>query len=324
MGAAHHHHGCADRHGHEHAHGHRHGPGGHHHHAPESFDRAFAIGVALNAVFVAAQAFYGLVANSMALLADAAHNLSDVVGLLLAWGAIWVGRRPPTARSTYGWGRVSILASLANAVLLLLSCGAIAVEALQRFGDPWPVAGPVVMGVAALGILVNGGTALLFARGRHGDLNIRGAFLHMAADAAVSAGVVLAGLAVHLTGRSWIDPAAGLLVVAVIIWGTWGLLRDSVGLAIDRVPSGIDPVAVAAELRALPGAVEVHDLHIWALSTTETALTAHIVTAEPHRTDALVEAACEVAGRHGINHATVQVETEAAADRCVLRPAGVV
>lgn len=325
MGAAHHHHhGCAERHDHPHSHGRGHRHGGHHHHAPASFDRAFAIGVALNTAFVAAQAFYGVVANSMALLADAAHNLGDVAGLLLAWGAAWAGRRRPTARGTYGWGRASILASLANAVLLLLSCGAIAVEALRRFGEPQAVAGPVVMAVAALGILVNGGTALLFARGRHGDLNIRGAFLHMVADAAVSAGVVLAGLAIQLTGRAWIDPAASLLVVAVITWGTWGLLRDSAGLALDRVPGGIDPARIAAELRALPGVVEVHDLHIWALSTTETALTVHLVTAEPHGAGALVEAACGVARGRGINHATVQVETEAVAGRCALRPAGVV
>lgn len=320
-----HRHGCA--HGHDHDHhrgGHRHGRGGHHHHAPASFDRAFAIGAALNVAFVAAQAFYGLVANSMALLADAAHNLGDVVGLLLAWGAAWAGRRRPTARGTYGWGRASILASLANAVLLLLGCGAIAVEALRRFGEPQAVAGSVVMAVAALGILVNGGTALLFARGRHGDLNIRGAFLHMVADAAVSAAVVLAGLAIQLTGRAWIDPAASLLVVAVITWGTWGLLRDAAGLALDRVPGGIDPVQVASELRALPGVVEVHDLHIWALSTTETALTVHLVTADPRGADALVEAAGEVARGRGINHTTVQVETEAVAGRCVLRPAGVV
>ena len=296
-----------------------------HHHAPASFGRAFAIGTALNAGFVAAQVFYGLAAHSMALLADAVHNFGDVLGLLIAWGATVLARREPTAARTYGWGRGTILASLANAVVLLLGSGAIAVEAVQRFADPAPVAGGTVVWVAALGILINGGTALMFAGGRAGDLNIRGAFLHMAADAAVSAGVVVTGLLIALTGRRWLDPATSIAIVAVIAIGTWGLLRTSLNLAIDAVPGGIDLPSVEAALRALPGVIEVHDLHVWALSTTGTALTAHLVRAQDGETAPLLRlAAQEVRERFGIGHATFQIETAELAETCALRPAGVV
>ncbi len=296
-----------------------------HHHAPASFGRAFAIGTALNAGFVAAQVFYGLAAHSMALLADAVHNFGDVLGLLIAWGATVLARREPTAARTYGWGRGTILASLANAVVLLLGCGAIAVEAVQRFADPAPVAGGTVVLVAALGILINGGTALMFAGGRAGDLNIRGAFLHMAADAAVSAGVVVTGLLIALTGRRWLDPATSLAIVAVIAIGTWGLLRDSLNLATDAVPGGIDLPVVAAALRALPGVIEVHDLHVWALSTTETALTAHLVHAPEADAPGLLRLAARlVRERFGIGHATFQLETAEVAESCGLRPASVV
>ena len=309
---------------HHHDHDGAHGSGAHRH-APASFGRAFAVGTALNAGFVAAQVFYGLAAHSMALLADAVHNFGDVLGLLIAWGATVLARREPTAARTYGWGRGTILASLANAVVLLLGCGAIAVEAVQRFADPAPVAGGTVVRVAALGILINGGTALLFAGGRRGDLNIRGAFLHMAADAAVSAGVVVAGLLIALTGRRWLDPATSLVIVAVIALGTWGLLRDSLNLAIDAVPGGIDLPGVEAALRGLPGVIEVHDLHVWALSTTGTALTAHLVRDRDGETAPLLRLAAQlVRERFGIAHATFQIETAELAETCALRPAGVV
>ncbi len=245
---------------HEHAHhGHPHGHAGHSH-APAAFGRAFAIGAALNAAFVALQVFYGLAANSVALLADAVHNLGDVLGLLIAWGAATLTRRAPTPRRTYGWGRSSILAALGNAVILLLSCGAIAVEAAGRFGSPAPVAAWPVMLVAAAGIIVNGGTALLFLRGRHGDLNVRGAFLHMVGDAAVSLGVVVSSALILWTGWQWLDPLTSLGIVALITWSTWGLLRQSVDLAMDAVPAGVDQAAVQAALERLPGVVEVHDL----------------------------------------------------------------
>ncbi len=317
----HHDHGHHD-HGH-HDHGHAHGHAGHSH-APASFGRAFAIGTALNAGFVAAQLFYGFAAHSMALLADAVHNTGDVLGLLIAWGAASLARRHPTALRTYGWGRSTILASLANAVVLLLGCGAITVEALRRFAEPAPVGGSTVMWVAALGILINGATALLFMRGSKDDLNVRGAFLHMAADAAVSGGVVVAGLLIVLTGWRWLDPASSLMIVAVITASTWGLLRQSANLALDAVPDGIDVIAVEASLRGLAGVVDVHDLHVWGLSTTQTALTAHLVRGEVHDAS-LVRHACEtVRDRFGIGHATFQVETLELAEHCTLRPAHVV
>ena len=305
-------------HSHNHGHGHAHG----HAHGPASFGRAFALGAGLNAGFVALQVAFGLAANSTALLADAAHNAGDVLGLLAAWGAARLTLLRPTERRTYGWGRSTILAALGNAVLLLLSSGAIALEAVQRLLDPQPVAGEVVAWVAAAGIAVNGGTALLFLRGQ-ADLNVRGAFLHLMADAAVSAGVVLAGLGIALTGWGWLDPAVSLLIVGVIVAGTWGLLRGSVDLAMDAVPPGIDRPGVEAGLRALPGVVEVHDLHIWALSTTSTALTAHLVH-DGADGEGLVRRATELVRARGIGHATLQVETPALATACALRSDGVV
>ena len=311
-------------HGHHHDahHGHSHGHAGHSH-APATFGRAFAIGAAVNMAFVVLQVFYGLAANSVALLADAVHNLGDVLGLLIAWGAAALTRRAPTPRRTYGWGRSSILAALGNAVVLLLSCGAIAVEAAGRFGNPAPVGAWEVMLVAAVGIVVNGGTALLFLRGRHGDLNVRGAFLHMAGDAAVSLGVVVSSALILWTGWLWLDPLTSLGIVALITWSTWGLLRQSVDLAMDAVPAGVDQAAVQAALEGLPGVIEVHDLHIWGLSTTRTALTAHLVLARPD--PALVQTACAMLhDRFGLDHATLQVEEGEAAMGCALRPAGVV
>jgi cobalt-zinc-cadmium efflux system protein len=315
----------ADHHDHAHDH-HRHDHGGHshahHHHGPASYDRAFAIGVILNTGFVAAEVGFGLAANSMSLLADAAHNLGDVLGLLLAWGAAWLARRPPTPRRTFGYGRSSILAALINATVLLIGVGAIGIEAVQRLLAPEPVVETTVMVVAAIGIVINGATALLFMRGRENDMNIRGAFLHMASDAVVSLGVVIAALLIRLTGWLWIDPVTSLAIVVVITAGTWGLLRDSVGLAMDAVPGNVAPDAVRDYLAAQPGVSEVHDLHIWGLSTTDTALTVHLVcdetAARPHNM------AHELQERFGIGHVTVQVETHEDAELCRLRPDNVV
>jgi cobalt-zinc-cadmium efflux system protein len=307
--------------GHDHGgHGHA-GHAGHSHaghsHAPANFDKAFRIGVALNLSFVAIEGAFGLVANSTALLADAGHNLSDVFGLLLAWGAAAAAKRAPSARFTYGWRRSSILAALLNAILLFVAVGAIAVGAVQRLASPAPVAVDLVIAVAMVGIIVNGITAWLFSRGRHGDLNIRGAYLHMLSDAAVSAGVVASGFVIARTGWTWLDPLTSLAIVAVIILGTWGLLRDSVLMALDAVPPSIDPDQVASALAALPGVSRVHDLHIWPLSTTESALTAHLVMPGGGAGDALLHQACVMLqARFGIDHATLQIETDAA--RCML------
>lgn len=319
-----------DHAGHDHDHaGHDHGAGRHHHHhhaPPAGFDAAFAIGSALNAAFVVGEVVFGLTAHSVALLADAAHNLGDVLGLLLAWWATWLGRRQPTRSRTYGFGRSSILASLTNAVVLLVGVGGITVEAVRRLIEgvtAGEVGGKTVMIVAAVGIVVNGVTAWLFARGRKGDLNVRGAFLHMASDAVVSAGVVAAGLVILLTGWAWIDPVVSLVIAGLILFSTWGLLRDSLNLALDKVPEGVDAGKVQAFLAALPGVTEVHDLHIWPLSTTETALTAHLVRPQVGTDDAFTQSACEELQEHfGIGHATFQIEDAATA--CQLAPAHVV
>ncbi len=309
-------------HDHDH-HDHHNGHG--HDHAPKDFGAAFAVGTLLNAGFVVAELVYGLAANATALLADAVHNAGDVLGLLLAWGAVVLARRVPSLRRTYGWGRGSILAALINAAVLFAGVGAIAAEAVQRLFHPEPVAAGTVVWVALAGIAVNGVTAWMFSRGQ-GDLNIRATFLHMASDAAVSLGVVIAALLIGLTGAMWIDPAASLLIAAVIVAGTWGVLRDAVNLAMDGVPAGIAPHDVEVFLRGLPGVVEVHDLHIWGLSTTETALTAHLVhgggDAPPEAV--ILEATRELGRRFAIGHATLQLETEALARSCRLRPADVV
>ncbi|WP_294336170.1 cation diffusion facilitator family transporter [uncultured Sphingomonas sp.] len=294
-------------HGHGHGHGHHHGHG--HSHAPADFGRAFAIGTALNLGFVIVEAAFGLWADSVALLADAGHNLSDVLGLLIAWGAATLAKRPASERYTYGLKSSSILAALANAVLLMVAVGAILLETLQRLGSPPPVQGMTMVWVAAAGIAINLGTAMLFARGRHGDINIRGAYLHMAADAAVSAGVVVAGLVILGTGWVWIDPLVSLVIVAVILWSSWGLLRDSLGMALLAVPPGIDPAKVSAYLSGLPGVVRVHDLHIWPMSTTESALTAHLTMPGGHPGDAfLTDLQHRLDHDFGIGHATVQIE----------------
>ena len=309
--------------------GHDHGPGegGHagHSHAPASFGRAFAIGTALNLGYVAVEATFGVRVHSMALLADAGHNLSDVLGLLVAWGGAALARRGPTRRRTYGLRSTTILAALANAVLLLIAIGAIAWEAVQRVGHPEPVPGGTVAWVAGLGIAVNTATALLFMSGRKHDLNIRGAYLHMAADAAVSGGVVAAGLAIAATGWLWLDPVISLGIVVVIAVSTWGLLRDSVNLALDAVPAHIDAAAVEAYLAGLPGVREVHDLHIWGMSTTDVALTAHLIRPTLEDEDALlIEVGRVLAERFGIAHPTVQIERGRGPHRCGLADAGVV
>ncbi|MBI3505554.1 MAG: cation transporter [Proteobacteria bacterium] len=296
-------------HGHGHQHGHHHG----HSHGPADFGRAFAIGIVLNGVFVAAEAGFGFFANSVALLADAGHNLSDVLGLVVAWSATLLARRRPSARFTFGMRGASILSALFNAVILLVAVGAIAWEALGRLAEPEPVANGTVMAVAAIGIAINGFTAWLFAAGRRGDLNIRGAYMHMAADALISAGVVVAGAVAMATGWLWIDPVASLAIVAAIVWGTWNLLRDSVALSLGGVPAGVDPEAVRVLLAGRPGVVALHDLHIWATSTTETALSVHLVMPDGHPGDAfLAGIAGELRAHHAIAHATVQIETDAA------------
>jgi cobalt-zinc-cadmium efflux system protein len=290
-------------------HEHSHGPG--HSHAPASFGRAFAVGTALNLGFVVVEATYGVIAGSMALLADAGHNLSDVLGLLIAWGAASLAARKPSGRYTYGLRSSSILAAFLNALLLLVAIAVIAVEAVRRFSEPAPVAGTTVMIVAAVGILINGITALMFMSGRKGDLNVRGAYLHMVADAAVSAGVVVAGFAILKTGFSWIDPVVSLVIVAVIAVGTWGLLRDSVNMSLHASPAGVDLLEIGAFLRSKSGVETVHDLHVWPLSTTETALTAHLLIPGGYPGDGYTVAlAAELKERFGVDHVTVQIETD--------------
>ncbi|MEH6682887.1 MAG: cation diffusion facilitator family transporter [Qipengyuania sp.] len=291
--------------GHSHSHDHGHG----HSHAPADFGNAFLIGIVLNTAFVAIEAVYGWISGSMALIADAGHNLSDVLALLLAWCASVAARRPASERFTYGYKSSTILAALANAGLLLVAIGAILFETLNRIAEPAPVAGETMVVVAGIGIVINAGTAALFMRGQH-DINIRGAFLHMAADALVSLGVVIAGLAIIMTGERWIDPAVSLAIVAVIAWGTWGLLKDSVAMSMLGVPKGISENEVRAYLSGLPGVEAVHDLHIWPMSTTETALTAHLVMPGGHPGDPfLLELAHELEHHHRIGHPTIQIET---------------
>jgi cobalt-zinc-cadmium efflux system protein len=297
-----------------HTHAHDHG----HVHAPADFGRAFAIGVLLNSAFVLVEAVFGVLSGSMALLADAGHNLSDVLGLLIAWGAAVMAARPANARFTYGYKASSMLAALANAGLLLIATGAILIEAIDRLFEPEPVAGQTMIVVAGVGIFINGLTALLFARGRKSDINARGAFLHMAADTLVSLGVVVAGAVILATGLWWIDPAVSLVIVVVIGVGAWGLLKDSVKMALLAVPEGIDEGEVRAYLEGLRDVTAVHDLHIWAMSSTETALTAHLVIPGGHRGDAFLhEVTHELEHRFAIGHATVQVETGAHADHCI-------
>ena len=313
--------------GHTHTHGHSHGAHSHdgHSHAPTSFGRAFAIGASLNIAFVLVETIFGLRANSVALLADAGHNLSDVAGLLIAWGASVLATRGPTRRRTYGLRSTSILAAVVNAVVLLLAVSAIAWEAATRMTKPEPVAAGTMTWVAGLGIIVNGATALMFMSGRKTDLNIRGAYLHMAADAAISAGVVVTGLLIALTGWVWLDTTISLAIVAIIVFSTWGLLRESLDLALSAVPAHLDPGEVEAYLRSLPGVTGVHDLHIWAMSTTDVALTAHLIRPEVCDDDALlIDAADALQSRFGISHPTLQIERGHGPHDCHLAPADVI
>jgi len=286
--------------------------------------RAFAIGVVLNSAFVAAEVGAGLWAGSLALLADAGHNLSDVLSLILAWGAAALARRAPAGRRTYGLRKSTILASLANAVLLMVAVGAIVSESVHRLAAPASVQTTVVMITAAMGVVINTATAALFFRGSHGDLNVRGAFLHMAGDAAVSGVVVIGAFVMARTGLAWIDPALSIGISAFILFATWGLLRESVDLSLDAAPKGIDVAKVREWLAAQPGVVEVHDLHIWAMSTTETALTVHLIRPANDDGDSFLHRTCEgLARRFNIGHATMQVETDPA-HACRLAPPEVV
>ena len=290
---------------HDHSHSHDRGNS----HAPASFGRAFAMGIALNLAFVLAEVVFGFLANSMSLLADAGHNLSDVLGLVLAWAAATMARRAPSPRLTYGFKKAPILAALANSLLLLIAVGAIGAEAIRRLFHPSVTEGGMVTIVAAAGIVINGLTALLFARGRERDINIQGAYLHMFADALVSLAVVVAGLMIMWTGQQWVDPAMSLAVAVVILWSGIGLFKESAWMSLAGVPSGIDVDEVEIALSELEGVDAVHDLHIWPLSTTETALTAHIVTAQADYPDALLESARKLLhDRFQIEHCTIQVE----------------
>jgi cobalt-zinc-cadmium efflux system protein len=288
-----------------------------HHHPIPNWNRAFALGVSLNLIFVAVEAGFGFAAESLALLTDAAHNLGDVLGLLLAWGANTLASRQPSLRHTYGFSRTTIYAGLISGLLLMAAVGGIAWEALGRFMEPAAPAGLLIMGVAAVGVVINTLTALLFLSGKDRDLNIRGAFLHMAADAAVSLGVVLSGAVIFWLGWAWVDPAVSLLIAIMILLSSWGLLRDSAALAVDAVPRHIDPTQVRAYLQALPGVTDLHDLHIWAMSTTETAMTAHLVMDTLPDTDRFLnDVARELAERFEIQHATIQLERGEAGVQC--------
>lgn len=312
-------------HTHSHSHGAGHSHSHSHSHGPANYNSAFAIGIALNLGFVLLEIFYGLRSGSLALVADAGHNFGDVLGLALAWIAALLALRLPTRRHTYGMRRSSILAALANAIFLLITVGAIAWEAIIRFQHPEAIDSHTVVWVAALGIAINLGTALLFVAGRKGDLNIRGAFLHMTADAAVSLGVVAAGIVIGITGWLWVDPVVSLLVVAVITIGTWSLLTESLHLALDAVPGNINIGNVEEYLRSLPDVTEVHDLHVWGMSTTDVALTAHLVKPVACDDDGMLIGACqELHLRFGIGHATLQIERGHGPQECRQAPAEVV
>lgn len=312
---------AANGHDHDHDHGHA----GHHHPVPTNFNRAFAIGIALNLGFVGIEGFYGWHINSLALLADAGHNLSDVAGLVLAWGGALAGKLRPDVHHTYGWKRASILAAFANALLLLVAMGSLAWEAVGRLGSPESTQGWTIIAVAGVGIVVNTATALLFMRGGEGDLNIRGAFLHMAADALVSLGVVLGGALYLWQGWGWIDPVMSLLIAVVIVVGTWGLFRQSLHLLFDGVPEGIALPAVQQALADVPGVASVHDLHVWAMGTRDVALTAHLELARPGPDAHSVLRAAEqlLHTRFDIRHTTLQLETPLHAQACSQRGCGV-
>lgn len=311
-------------HGHGHEHNHEH-TGHHHHHIPHSFGKAFAIGIALNLIYIIAESTWGVIANSMALIADAGHNLSDVFALASAWGAAYLSKKSPSTTFTYGYRRTSILASLGNAILLLIVIGGIIWESIERFLHPAPVTGWTVILVALLGVIINGVTALLFQSGQKEDLNIKGAFLHMAYDALLSLAVVLTGVIILFTHWNILDPIISLIVSITIIWGTWSLLKDSITLALDGVPTTINPKAVDAYLRSLPDITDLHDLHIWAMSTTETALTVHLVSTHGYHSDQFLnKVAQELKTRFHIDHSTFQIEQKNDAQFCLLAHHGTV
>ncbi|MET3966698.1 MULTISPECIES: cation diffusion facilitator family transporter [Bradyrhizobium] len=316
----HHHH---DHAGHGHDHGHNHGSGHPHVHAPANFGTAFAIGISLNTALVVAEAIYGYIGNSTALLADAGHNLSDVLGLVVAWCASIAARRAPSGRFTYGFRASTILAALANAVFLLVATGAIGWEAILRLREPEPVAGVTVMVVAGIGILINGFTAMLFARGRKDDINIEGAYLHMAADAAVSLGVVISAALIIWTGWLWLDPVTSLVICATILWSTTSLLRGSIDMSMAAAPKGTDIAAIRIFLLERPGVSGIHDLHVWPISTTETALTCHLVMPAGAGDAFLMETAQQLRVSFRIGHTTLQIETHPD-NGCALAPDDVV
>jgi cobalt-zinc-cadmium efflux system protein len=290
-----------------------------HHHEINNYNRSFAIGIALNIIFVVIEVTYGLVADSLALIADAGHNLSDVMSLMLAWGASYLATKHPTHKRTYGLRKVTIMASLVSAVLLLVALGGIAWESIERLSSPEPVNGMIVIVVAAIGVVINTATALLFVKGQKHDLNIRAAYLHMAADAAISLGVVLAGIAIMLTGLLWLDPFISLFIVVVILISTWELLKNSIDLSIDAVPQGIDVSHVQSYLKNLENVIDIHDLHIWALSTTDTALTVHLVTNNEVIDNRFLKEIQEHLHHHfNISHTTIQVEYKDSDYTCVL------
>ncbi len=281
-----------------------------HTHSSKKYGRAFGIGIALNSIYVAVELFYGFSVNSTALIADAGHNASDVLSLILAWSAIWVAAKRPSARYTYGLRKTTIMASMVNGILIIGAAVLIALDAIQKFQNPVDIPGNIVMIVAAIGLVVNTGTAFLFYKDQKSDLNIKGAFLHMAADAGVTLGVLLGGFAIKYTGLTWIDPALGLIIVVVILYSAWGLLSDSVKLALDAVPKGIDQDEVKRFLEKIDCIEEVHDLHIWAMSTTETALTAHLVIPEGHDDQLLYDIREKLHEMFEISHTTLQVEKD--------------
>jgi len=291
----------------------------HHHHEINNYNRSFSIGIALNIIFVIIEVIYGLAADSLALIADAGHNLSDVMSLLLAWGAYYLSKKHPTKKRTYGLRKVTIMASLLSAVLLFVALGGIAWEALERLSSPKPVEGFIIIIVAAIGVLINTATALLFVKGQKHDLNIRAAYLHMAADAAISLGVVIAGVAILITGWLWLDPLISLFIVIVILLSTWGLLRNSIDLSIDAVPDEIELSEVKEYLLNLTNVSDLHDLHIWALSTTENALTVHLVTTDTLIYNHFIQEIQEHLHHHfNIGHVTIQIEKEENGFHCIL------
>ena len=307
------------KHEHSHHHNHSHDAHDHHHHTPKNFGFAFVIAIFLNSAFVLVEFCYGFTVNSTALIADAGHNLSDVLSLLVAWGASLLAKKAPCKRYTYGLRSTSIFAALANAMFLLVACGAIGWEAAQRFSQTPEIAGDVVMSVAGVGILINGISAWLFAKGSKGDLNIRAAYLHMLTDAALSLGVVLAGVGMMFTSWYWLDPSMSLLIVAVILISTWHLLRDSIRLALNAVPENIDAEKIYHYLRQLKGVSDVHDLHIWGMSTTESALTVHLVMPAGYPGDGFVDEVTKtLKTNHSIQHSTLQIEQGTTHHHCSL------